>query len=146
LAHERDDASEALFHLLQHPVRGGDGLELPLGHWLGSQLEALRADRKANALPDHTRIVANMDIKIELKGANTGWLIRSGSPAIDRVYADTRWANGAWRRALGQIEEAFTPKLPIYFPSIHGKARALGLPLDRIPEPMSPTPKENKSC
>ena len=83
--------------------------------------------------------MANHDIKIQLSGENAGWLIRNGSPAIDRIYANTRWANGAWRRALGQIKGALSPKTPVYFATIGNKARALGLPLELIPDPIRTT-------
>jgi hypothetical protein len=134
-AHDRDDAAEVLNYLLQHPVRSGDGVEMPLGHYLVQELVALQRGDRPNTLPDHTRITRSFDIRIVPDGEEPGWFIRNRSPAIDRAYKDTRWANGAWKRALGQLPGAVSPRDPMHFHT-SGKHRCVGLPLELIPEPI----------
>ncbi|MBZ0217343.1 MAG: hypothetical protein K8F25_12370 [Fimbriimonadaceae bacterium] len=144
IAHERDDAGECLSYLFAHMVREDRGLEFPLGHWLGSESKAMTGGRPENHISDSMRIVASFDMRIILEGDNQGLLIRNGSPAINRVFEGTKWANGAWQRALGQIEGAFSLPNPIYFPSTKKKSRCVGLPLDLIPDPIDSPQKERR--
>jgi energy-coupling factor transporter ATP-binding protein EcfA2 len=144
-SHDRDDAEEALNHILQFPVR--DGLEdhYALGHWIGLGHESVTTKQPPrNDIAPWERILRNHDIKVIGQGENQGWLLRNGSAAIDRIYEGTRWEGGAWRRALLQIPGAFSPQSPVYFPSIQNKSRCVGLPLDRIPDPLNSTIRDQK--
>ncbi len=136
LAHERDDASEALNHLFAHPVKGFRDMDMPFSHWIGVELEALRKGERQNAIRDSQRILASHDMKLVLEGENAGLLISNSSPAVNRIFATTRWANGAWRRAIGQIPGTFIPKNPVYFTTTKTKSRCIGLPFDLVPDPI----------
>lgn len=136
-AHERNDSAEALAHLLGHLVTDGAGLTYPLAHWLGSELELQRGRKAPNDLGEAGRIIGIHDMRMILTGDQPGLMIRNGSPAIDRIFHGSKWANGAWRRAFAQLPGAFTLRDPIRFPTSNLKHRAVGLPLEVIPPPMN---------
>ncbi|RAK59458.1 hypothetical protein DJ021_06390 [Phenylobacterium hankyongense] len=135
-SHERNDSAEALAHLLGHLVTDGTGMTYPLGHWIARELELQDGRKIPNDLGEAGRIVAIHDMRLNLTGDQPGLMIRNGSPAIDRIFQGSKWANGAWRRALGQLPGAFTLRDPIRFPNSSLKWRAVGLPLEVIPPPM----------
>ena len=141
-AHERDDAMECLEHLFGHMVRSGDGTDFPLGHYIATELGAVQRGEKDNNLRDSYRVMATHELKLYLKEEHEGVLIRNQSPAVDRIYRDTRWAGGSWKKALGQIVGTFALERPQPFPGVTGKHRSVGLPLHLIPEPIAnPTNK-----
>jgi hypothetical protein len=134
---DRDDAQECLDLLLSFVVE-----RFPLGHWLAYVHE--HDDREDNYLIDARRIVQMHGMVIRQGGNERGLFIRNGAPAIDKIFQNTRWAERGWMRALRQLEGSFTPKNPIYFGHLGRrgqKARAIGLPLDFIPEPYD-TPED----
>jgi hypothetical protein len=65
-------------------------------------------------------------------GDEPGLYLRNGSPTIDRIFRDTRWANRAWMKAIRKLEGVFSRKDPTYFPW-SGKYRVIGIPLKYIP-------------
>lgn len=136
-AHERDDAMECLEHLFGHLVRGADGADFPLGHYIATELAAVQRGERENHLRDSYRIMATHEIKLYLQDDREGVLIRNQSPVIDRIFRDTRWAGGSWKKALGQIVGAFSLARPQPFPGVTGKHRSVGLPLNLIPEPIA---------
>jgi hypothetical protein len=110
--------------------------KFPLRHWLGYANE--NDDPQDLHLVDARRVVQMHGIVIRQGGNEPGLFIRHGSPAIDKLFQNTRWADRAWMRALRKLEGSFTPKNPVYFGHLGSrgeKARAIGLPLDFIPEP-----------
>jgi hypothetical protein len=141
---DRDDAQECLDYLFSHVVE-----RYPLGHWLGVVYE--RTDADAGDGYDHhaidaVRITRTFGFLVRPAGNEPGLFIRNGSPAIDKVLINTKWADRAWMRALRKLEDAFIPAHPVYFGGTGegrgNKARAIGLALDRIPEPYD-TPSED---
>nr|QQZ50560.1 hypothetical protein JKL49_03180 [Phenylobacterium glaciei] len=139
-SHERDDAGDALSHLLGYLVSDNNGITFPLGHWIACDLAAHKGSKRPNDLGEPGRIVAIHDMRFSPESEREGLMIRHGSPAIDRVFQGTKWANGGWIRALGQIPGAFTPTNPMRFPNTPGKVRAVGLSLDLIPPPLDYRP------
>jgi hypothetical protein len=129
-AFERDDSAECLQHLFVYPVE-----KQTLGFWLSVAL-AGEEDR----LPDDRtfkdgakRIPRNFEIVV--RAANEpGFFIRNGSPAVEAIFRDTKWARGAWERALRKIGGYFAPKNPIHFAATKNKSRAIGLPINLLPE------------
>ena len=129
-AFERDDSLECLQHLFAYPVE-----KQTLGYWLAVAL-AGEEDR----LPDQReikdaakRIPRNFEIVVR-SGDESGFCIRNGSPAVETIFRDTKWARGAWERALRKIEGYFAPKNPIHFAGSKSKSRAIGLPTDLLPD------------
>lgn len=135
-AHERHDASDALAHLLGHLVTDIHGQTFPLGHWLATDLATQASGRRPNGLEEAGRIVAIHGMQFILTGDQPGLMIRHGSPAIDKIFQGTKWANRGWQKALGQIPGAFRLANPIRFPGFPGKDRAVGLSLELIPPPL----------
>jgi hypothetical protein len=123
---DRDDAEECLDHLFSYVVE-----KYPLGHWLGY---AHQHDDPADFhLIDVRRIIQMHGMVLRLGGNEPGLFLRNGSPAIDKVFQNTRWADRGWMRALHKLEGSFTPKNPVYFGHLGRrgeKARAIGLPLE----------------
>lgn len=137
LAHERDDAMECLEHLFGHLIRSGDGTDFPLGHYIATELAAVQRGERDNHLRDSYRVMATHELKLYLMDDHEGLLIRNQSPAVDRIFRDTRWAGGSWKKALGQIVGTFSLERPQPFPGVTGKHRSVGLPLHLIPEPIA---------
>ncbi|QMU59667.1 MAG: hypothetical protein GKR98_16660 [Boseongicola sp.] len=129
---QRDNAREALDHLLAHTIRGTEHLERPLGYWLEKELDRLRTAAKSNTIPDCEVIVEGMQICVRNHGENAGVALKNGAPPINQIFANTPWANGSWQRALGQFPGAFKPKNPMRFRRLSGKHRGLILPLSII--------------
>jgi hypothetical protein len=129
-AFERDDSMECLQHLFAHPIE-----KQTLGFWLSvalaGQEERLPDQRwlKAPAM----RIPRNFEIVLRT-GDEAGFFIRNGSPAVEAIFRDTKWARGAWERALRKIDGYFAPKNPIHFAAAKSKSRAIGLPIELLPE------------
>jgi hypothetical protein len=129
-AFERDDSAECLQHLFAYPVE-----KQTLGFWLAVALAGLE-DR----LPDDRllqdgakRIPRNFEIVVRA-GDESGFFIRNGSPAVEAAFRDTKWARGAWERALRKIDGYLASKNPIHFAATKNKSRAIGLPIDLLPE------------
>lgn len=131
---ERDNAQECLTHLLSHIERAHDAGENTVGYWLARELQRIRSGARPNTITESKRITDNLQAKFHIGQGQDGLLIRNGSEAMDRVYAGTRWANGAWNRALGQLSGAFRLEHPVRFPNFSGKHRCLGIPLHYLPE------------
>ncbi len=131
---ERDNAQECLSHLLAHVERSPENGDKPIGFWLASELNRLRFGVQPNVEPDSKRIVGNLQAKFRINNVKEGLLIKNGSVPMDRIFTGTRWANGAWNRALGQLPGAFRLENPERFPNSPGKHRCLGIPLQYLPE------------
>ena len=131
--HERDDAQECLDHLLSHLVRNRDIGDLPLGQWIREEYDFVKKGEIANAVREGQRVLANHDIKISLDGPNQGVVLRYGSPAIEQIFAMTRWARGSWKKALGQVQGVQRTSGPIRFPNVAKKHRGLVLPFELLP-------------
>jgi hypothetical protein len=129
-AFERDDSMECLQHLFAYPVE-----KQTLGFWLAVALAGVEDRLPDNrALKDGaTRIPRNFEIVVRA-GEEPGFFIRNGSPPVETIFRDTKWARGAWERALRKIEGYFAPKNPIHFAAAKSKHRAIGLPIDLLPE------------
>jgi hypothetical protein len=125
---ERDDALECLDHLFSHQVDNNE----TLGNWIMDEAKA-RQNGNQQYLTK-ARELRNFDIVIRGEGNEPGLFLMNGSSAIDRVFDGTIWARGGWKKALRKIDGYFTPANPIHFASVRRKARAIGLPLDLIPE------------
>jgi len=129
-AFERDGSAECLQLFFAHPV------ELhTLGFWLAAALadvEGRLEDTKV-LQPQAKRIPRNFEIVVRM-GEEPGFFIRNGSPAVEAIFRDTKWARGAWERALRKIDGYFAPKNPIHFAATKNKSRAIGLPIDLLPE------------
>jgi hypothetical protein len=123
---ERDDAQEALDHLLSFIVDG-----FPLGHWLAC-LRDEQIHRK-NDFVDAERIVTNYGMRVVAEGEGAGLYIAHGAPAMEEVFNGTQWSGRAWERALRKLEGAFVSPNPIQF-KVLGKKRAIGIPLSNLPE------------
>lgn len=124
---ERDDAMECLEHLYAHVIDN-----YPMGHWLATEL--MRRQGRANGQVEAARIVAMHDIIVKPDGETVGFLIRHGSPAIERIFQGTQWGNGAWQRALHKLVGSFSPPHPVLFSGSGQKSRCVGLPLSYLPE------------
>jgi hypothetical protein len=129
-AFERDDSMECLQHLFAYPVE-----KQTLGFWLAVAL----ADAE-DRLPDQRwlkdsakRIPRNFETFVRAGNA-PGFFIRNGSPPVETIFRDTKWARGAWERALRKIDGYFAPKNPIHFAAAKSKSRAIGLPIDLLPD------------
>lgn len=131
---ERDNGLECLNHLLAHPVRGNDGADFTLGHWIANELARIRQGEKDNYKSDSEQVLAMHQIKFHIKNEHSGFLIRNGATPIDRIFQGTKWADGSWSRALGQLSGAFKLPGPQRFADLPGKHRSVGLPLDYVPE------------
>jgi hypothetical protein len=129
-AFERDDSAECLQHLFAHPVE-----KQTLGFWLSVALageeDLLPEDRTFK--DGARRIPRNFEIVVRA-GDESGFFIRNGSPAVEAVFRDTKWVRGGWERALRKIGGYFAPKNPIHFAATKNKSRAIGLPIDLLPE------------
>ncbi len=122
----RDDAQECLDHLLSHVVDG-----FPLGDWLFRLYEDMQ--KRGNLGADAERIATTYGIRIISAGETAGLYIANGAPALEGVFRDTPWGKRAWEKALRKLAGAFTPRDPVQF-RLLGKKRALGLPLDYLPD------------
>ncbi len=143
-AHERNDPMECLNHLFAHPVRGEEGGDMPLGHWIAKEVAAVQSGQKPDAMRDSQRILAKYEMRIWHRDGSQGVVIRNGSTAIDRVYTGTKWANGSWKRAIEQVPGVFHPANPIRFPGVSNKHRGTGMPLDVIPEAIDDASKHDE--
>jgi len=77
-------------------------------------------------------IVASHDMRVDAEGL----YIKNGSPAVDRIFAGTNWANGAWKGALRQLKGAKATD-PMKFPGgSNTAARATLIPFELLPEPI----------
>ena len=117
-------------HLFAYPVE-----RQTLGFWLAVALAGLD-----DSLPDNRavqdaarRIPRNFEIVVRA-GDEPGFFIRNGSPSVEAIFRDTKWARGAWERALRKIDGYFAPKNPIHFAAAKSKSRAIGLPVELLPE------------
>jgi hypothetical protein len=133
---ERDDAFEAVHHLFAHPIEG-----VPLGKWLAHAAEIARSGGRPIATADVHRIIASNDILVRVDGREPGVFLLKGSPAIGRIFENTKWGAGGWEFAIKKLASAFSPRDPLHFPTIRQKARAIGLSLDLLPEADSSDPK-----
>jgi hypothetical protein len=126
---DRDEGRECLEFLFSHPTQTPLGT-YPLGHWIAREAQGCH-DQEAR------RQVATFDMRVCQKNpANReegGLYIRNGAPAIDRIFVNTKWAGGAWKRALRKIE-GVTAATPLWFRS--GASRATRIPLDMLPAPL----------
>jgi hypothetical protein len=93
-AHEADDAKDCLNHLLAWPFD-----DFTLGSKLAIRLAALQQKGHDNSNP-----ISGCGIKVW--DSENGFLVANQSPMLERVYAGTRWAGGAWRTALRRLPGA----------------------------------------
>lgn len=126
---DRDDASEALHHLLAYPIGGTS-----LGQWIArehrDQLEDGDKDNRPSA-----QFLASLDIAMNIGNEEPGFFLTKGAPGIEKIFKDTKWADGAWLHAIRKFDGAFAPRNPVYFSSMKKKARAVGIPFDILPDP-----------
>lgn len=125
---ERDDAQECLDHLFAQVHDANT-----LGMWIG---EARAKAKAGNALAHgHANHVLGLyDMQLYDKDGEIGLVIRHGSPAIDKLLRGTRWADGAWQRALRKLDGVFHPQNPVQFRSAKVKARGIGIPPNYLPD------------
>lgn len=136
-AHERDNSSEALTHLFDFPVDAGQAGRYPLGHWVGIALKEARSSERRNDVSDAHRILSSHGMQFQMPdGEPVGLLLQNGSPSLNRIFANTPWASGAWQRALKQVPDAYSLANPVRFKGGTGKHRVTGLPLSVVPEPI----------
>ena len=105
---ERDDAQECLDHLLAYVVERRN-----LGHWIALVRERLTDTTKP--LSDYnvaSEVVAMHDLMVQVGGPTEGLLIRNGSPAVERAFADTRWAGMLGRRHCASLTAPSIPRTP----------------------------------
>ncbi len=125
---ERDDAQECLDHLFAQVHDANT-----LGMWIG---EARAKVKAGNALAhgNANHVLGLYDMQLYDKDGEAGLVIRHGSPAIDKVFRGTRWAEGAWQRALRKLDGVFHPQNPVQFRSARVKARGIGIPPQYLPD------------
>lgn len=126
---DRDDAVEALHHLLAYPIGSTS-----LGQWIARE----RRDRMEIGDKDtrpSAQFLASLDIAMNIGNKEPGFFLLRGAPGIDKVFRDTKWADGAWMHAIRKYEGAFTPSNPVYFSNMKRKARAIGIKFDILPDP-----------
>lgn len=131
---ERDDAMEALQHLLSHEVDGDT-----LGHWLGQIANGSAGSAYLPQPP--TEPVAHvvlrlMGMRLVKGGDRAGWYIQNSSPGVERAFQGTRWADGAWMSALRKLPEAQVAKT--YFSGTGAQHRAVLLPLRYLEQEAEP--------
>jgi hypothetical protein len=122
---DRDDASECLHHLFAYVID-----RAPVSHWLSKEANDPSDDAKRAG----AQVIDSLDIVLRLKGEEPGVFLTRGSPGLNRIFEKTKWADGAWVHAIKKLPDAFVPKNPVYFPTMNAKARAIGIPLDLLPE------------
>jgi hypothetical protein len=135
---DRDDAKEALQYLFAHVVEG-----YPLGHWAAIHYMTPNPSHN-NVHFSAKRIMQTFDIAFDFDREPVCFYLRNGSPAIDKVFFNTKWADRAWMRAVKKLPDAFSPKNPIYFGSTGGKSRATGIPISYLPDAIE-MPADNGS-
>lgn len=122
---ERDDAQECLDHLFSHVHETNT-----LGMWV-SEARASEAGKLAH---EHSHHVLDLhDMRLYAKPDGVGLILRNGSPSIDRIFRNTRWADGAWQRALRKLDGIFHPQNPVQFRSAKKKERGIGIPERHLP-------------
>jgi hypothetical protein len=122
----RDDAQEALDHLLSHVVD-----DFPLGHWLASLRDQKRG--RQNDFANAERIVASYGMRVNADSEEAGFYIANGAPLMEDVFRGTPWAQRAWEKAIRKLDGAFVPVKTVHF-SMLGKKRATGIPLSYLPD------------
>jgi hypothetical protein len=129
---ERDDAAEALEHLLTYPLAGA-----PIGQWIGIALQGEPAEDAPEEFRERwqmaTTILAQLSMVLRKDGNQPGLLIQNRASGVESVFRYTRWGDNAWRTALRKLQGAFTLDNPVQFP-LAGKARGFGIPIDRLPD------------
>lgn len=128
-AFERDDAAECLHHLLAFQIE-----RQTLGYWLAAAQEDQVGGVPEDLRENTERILRNYDLVVRTGGDQPGFFIRNGSPAVENVFRDTKWARSAWEKALRKLNGYFALKSPIHFSGLRGNSRAIGLPLEFLPE------------
>ncbi|TXN15857.1 hypothetical protein FV219_01680 [Methylobacterium sp. WL122] len=126
---DRDDAAEALHHLFAFVIAGSS-----LGQWLAREHRDLMAEGEKETRPS-ARFIASLDILMKVNNKEPGFYLLRGSPGIEKIFKDTKWAGDAWTHAIRKMGGAFSPKHPVYFANIRKKARAIGLSFDILPDP-----------
>lgn len=123
---ERDDAQECLDHLFSHVHETNT-----LGIWV-SEARVSEAGKLAHGHSHH--VLDLHDMRLYTKPDGVGLILRNGSPSIDRIFRNTRWADGAWQRALRKLDGIFHPQNPVQFRSAKKKERGIGIPERYLPE------------
>lgn len=131
---DRDNALECLNYLLSHVVRDGDGVEQTIGRWLADELTRLQGGDRRNSSAASKIILDQHQIRFFVGRGQDGFLVRNGAPPIDAIFRGTKWADGAWMRALGQLKGSFKLDAPQRFANLPSKHRSIGLPLAFVPE------------
>lgn len=126
---DRDDAFEALHHLLAYPIGGTS-----LAQWIAREHRDQINDGDKNNRPS-ALFLASLDIAMSIGNEEPGFFLTKGAPGIEKIFKDTKWADGAWLHAIRKFDGAFAPRNPVYFSSMKKKARAVGIPFDILPDP-----------
>ena len=134
---ERDDATEALQHLLSHEVEG-DTLAQMLTGILKGAVDS-QADKRKSTDPLAHSILRLFDMGLVREGERQGWYIRNRSRGVEAAFQGTRWADFAWMSALRKLPgaEASTK----YFSGSGGKQRAIQIPLTYLDYEQDPPGK-----
>ena len=135
---ERDDATEALQHLLSHEV-GDDTLGYKLSRLLTDETIFFRVDKQEPLEPITGPLLRIFDMRLIREGDRAEWYIRNRSPGVEKAFGGTRWADYAWMSALRKLPGAQTSNA--YFAGAGGKCRVLVLPLSSIKEESDPRQK-----
>ncbi|TXN19562.1 hypothetical protein [Methylobacterium sp. WL9] len=125
---DRDDALEALHHLLAYPIG-----QASLGQWIARELRDRVQDGDKDTRPS-AQILSGLDIAMNAGNKDPGFFLLKGAPGIEKIFKDTQWAGGAWMHAIRKYIGAFSPRDPVYFSNIRKKARAIGIGFDILPE------------
>jgi len=110
-AHEEDDSQMCLNHLLSYMIEG-QPIALSLSAWRETSDASESAMR---ALRAHG-----------LRVTKDGLYVANKSPGLDKIFANTRWADGAWVAALRRLPGA-EARDAMYF--TNKKSRATFIPL-----------------
>jgi len=110
--------------------------EYPLRHWIGVADHGAPCEERIGALhvAEASKQMEVFGLKVR-EGAEDGLCVRNNHPAINAVFARTKWATG-WVMAMRQIEGAKALD-PTKWPDTGRKNyRGTLLPAELIPEPI----------
>lgn len=126
---DRDDASEALHHLFAYQIGNAS-----VGQWIAREYRDLMEEGDKNSRTS-AQILSSLDITLKLGNSDPGIFLLRGAPGIEKIFRDTKWANGGWMHAIRKMDGAFSPRDPVYFRNMKRKARAIGIDFEILPEP-----------
>ena len=132
--HERDDSMECLEYLFSYLSH--DTEKYTLGHWIGKEYEAVNGKITLDDCRESLKILGNYHIRVldnTHPSCPNGFIIANTSPAIERIFHNSKWHGGAWQTAMRKIKGSKAPDHPQSF-SGFGKHRCVWLPAELIPE------------